>query len=412
MPPIYFVSYARDDATAFFDGFHDQLVESVRIKAAVAREGTAFLDRAAVPIGAEWPRALIDALQGCRVFVPILTRSYFTREACGKEWALFRARQEAAAPGGARPPLVIPVLWGALRDVRKTAPADVLELDFDAADFPPEYAQYGLETLMRQKRFEDARAIVIEGLARRIQDAADAYDLPPLDVAPRFDELPALFPLVAAQPAAPGAAPEAGPTPAGPRFVEFVLVAGAQSDFDRDRRRNRIYYGTSPLEWCPYRPDVDRPAGILAQQVAADQNLYTLPTLPDEELEDRLRRAQERNTIVVLLVDTWTLHIQRYQEILSDFDEKNYANTAVLVIWNANDDETVASEAALEEMVRATFFYRAQGANPGTFVRVRNVDEFRRDLAEALETARRRMREYADVRRPVRFTPRPSFSTT
>jgi FxsC-like protein len=109
----------------------------------------------------------------------------------------------------------------------------------------------------------------------------------------------------------------------------------------------------------------------------------------------------------VLLVDTWTLKIERYRELLRTFDQSNYLNTSVLVLWDS-DTETVDSQEALDQLVKATFYFRLKSQEARMFVSpIKTVDEFRRELADALEATRRRIREHADLMRKVANKPRP-----
>lgn len=411
MPTKFFVSYAREDVTPFLDTFLDQLIDSVRIKSGGSRDEVAFVDRSVIPVGTEWPASVADALQECAVFVPILTPSYFGREMCGKEWGYFRLRQEQAP--GPCPQLVIPVLWSELIDVndavRRIAPPDLADLNLSGPGFPAEYLEHGLDRLMRQNRFQDARTEIIDRLARRIQEVSVAYALPGLTVVPPFREVSPLFPVTdrPAVPARVGAATR-DPSPVGPRWVEFVLVAGARSDLEA-KRRNCLGYGSTALEWCPYHPDEAMPAGIMASSVALERQIYPKSLVADPTLGERVKSASQKNRPVVLLVDTWTLHVEPYFELMREFEQTNYVNTAVVVICNARDDETTESKEILDEIVRATFFYRAESTGSGTLAHAGSPEEFRRELGRSIEGVLRRMREYAEVPRAVRRTARPTL---
>jgi hypothetical protein len=94
---------------------------------------------------------------------------------------------------------------------------------------------------------------------------------------------------------------------------------------------------------------------------------------------------------------------------MREFEQTNYVNTAVVVIWNPKDDETAESKGVLDEIVRATFFHRAESANGRTLAHVESPEEFRRELGESIEGVLRRMREYAEVPRAVRRTARPTL---
>jgi FxsC-like protein len=205
----------------------------------------------------------------------------------------------------------------------------------------------------------------------------------------------------------------------GPRYVQIVLVAGTKAEFELQPetrepppiRANRDFYGPTPLEWRPYRPAEERRAVSIATEVTAVQDLLLAgaPVPLDEGLIDRLREAGSRNRIVVLLIDTWTLRIQRHFDLLRQVDSATDINTAVLVLWDA-DEETSRWEPQLAKLVTQTCFHRSRRTDARVLVSpVRNAEEFRRDLGDALDAAKRRMREYATLMRPVQFGARPVF---
>ncbi len=418
MAPIFFLSYAREDGKHPALGeFYKQLLEAVRRRVGGASEGKGFMDASDIALGGEWPDALGQALQGCEVFVPVYSATYFTKEYCGKEWAVFRERQDryaAARNLATRPPLVIPVLWGAKEDLPRSVPEDLLDLQFTTSAFADVYAHVGLDVLMRQSKYENERIEAIEAIARRIKLAREAHQLPPLPTPPAIKKVPALFPVPApvVPPTAAGggaAGQDAVSAEGGPRFVQIVLVAGARDEF-ATARQTYDFYGADGLEWRPYRPKEERRVGALAMQIAAERDFLPGPPVSlDESLVAQLKAAEQQNRIVVLLVDTWTLRIERYRTLMQTFDQINYRNAAVLVLWDGAE-ETATSAETLDEMVRVAFEHRSQNRESRVFISpVKSVDDFRRDLGEALEAARRRMREHAALLRNVVYRPRPTF---
>jgi hypothetical protein len=100
----FFLSYARCDADVYFKRFRQELAEAVRVKVGGDLESVAFFDRDDIGAGEEWPDTLSAALQHSRIFVPIYTRSYFASDYCGREWEVFRQRQDALMANGAAAP--------------------------------------------------------------------------------------------------------------------------------------------------------------------------------------------------------------------------------------------------------------------------------------------------------------------
>lgn len=116
-PYVFFWSYARADAE---DGpelkrFFNDLCKAVRGRLGIEKSDLCgFRDDRGIELGApEWASIIGAALATARAFVAVYSPTYFKREACGKEWAIFRQRLLASAREGGEslPPLIFPVLW-------------------------------------------------------------------------------------------------------------------------------------------------------------------------------------------------------------------------------------------------------------------------------------------------------------
>src|SRR3954466_15961762 len=90
--PLFFLSYARSrlrpddgsDPDRFAAKFFADLSDNVAHLTGAALPG--FMDRHTAA-GTPWSDRLSEALGTCRVFVALLSPSYFTSEWCGREWA-------------------------------------------------------------------------------------------------------------------------------------------------------------------------------------------------------------------------------------------------------------------------------------------------------------------------------------
>ena len=299
MPHVFFISYAREDQSPFLDTFLGDLVESVRIKAATSLEETAFRDQSSIPLGGEWPSELVHALQGCRVFVPILTRGYFKREPCGREWAFFRNRQDAARPTGAtRAPLVIPVLWGALRDVQRSAPRDVLDLDLDGGDFGKEYLELGMDEGRAPAGSLDAAVGAMRTLNRDAAEALRPFSPNAVTDVTGFGLLGHAYEM--ASRSGVRVEIEAAVLPALPGALELAKT-GVRTGGDR---RNREYAGphvvstaTDTHEALAFDPQT---AGGLLVSLPADKASVLAATFADRGLElHRIGRVLEGSGIAL-----------------------------------------------------------------------------------------------------------------
>src|SRR5262245_35136754 len=116
--PYFFFSYAcanaEGKADAYVSKFFNDLVFEIGQKAQPPVVGEiGFRDWDTIVTGENWQQKLSNALSTCKVFVPLYSPMYFTREACGKEWCAFTERLAEHAKKSADPlelpPLIMPV---------------------------------------------------------------------------------------------------------------------------------------------------------------------------------------------------------------------------------------------------------------------------------------------------------------
>src|SRR5208337_4946521 len=165
----FFYSYARDRETSSTAGakpvsdpsyqeqFFADLAKEFRIRFGEPPGGEqlGFVD-VAIPTGQIWRDRLGEAINTCRCFLFIQEPTYFQREWCGKEWALFRSRIEAylrtQLPGTERPPLIFPILWV---PTVVELPHLASEIQNCNRDLGKAYASVGLLDLMRLDKYKD-----------------------------------------------------------------------------------------------------------------------------------------------------------------------------------------------------------------------------------------------------------------
>jgi len=217
----FFMSYARADDqprdAALVHSFFEDLKAEVAARVTDQSPPIAYFDQENLEPGDPWPNEIADALRNCRTFLAIMTARYFTREYCGREWAIFENRCRALDEPSV-PPLIIPVLWVAPEEGGLPEFATDLQMTFDPAVVHQEerpaledYARYGLLHIVKRKEispYRNAYETILERLAARIIQVATEHPLPPLagpglpslkDVANRF-----------------AAVPQASASPAGP----------------------------------------------------------------------------------------------------------------------------------------------------------------------------------------------------
>jgi FxsC-like protein len=369
-----------------------------------------FFDQRDLELGVAWKRELLDALQMARTLVCVYSPAYFISEYCGKEWQVFQMRREkylrdeqAAGRGGAKlPPVIKPILWVPFEH---NLPAVVTEAQYKRGDPASVINKEGLFYVVKQySKYRFLYNEFIHELAKEIQAAADQHAVGPLDGPLDMDQVLNAF--AAAPPPAPGAPQVAAvlPPETGPKCVQFVFVAGNPQEFPPGLRTTLdCYKDAGGGDWQPFYPRKRR-IGSLAVHIASDEDLDFIPSeLPfSPNLAQDVSQAEKERRLVVLVVDSWTAELPPYQQVLQDFDRRNYFNCSVVVPWNEGDLETAQRRAALEQTILSAFPFRAVVKHPVYFRdAIRSEAELCEQLREVLIRLKEEVINKAKVTRPV-----------
>jgi FxsC-like protein len=404
--PWFFLSYSRADSTgnAHLPEFYKDLTREVRRMAGLGSEtkdtDIGFFDRSDIETGSSWRVRLSSALQTCRVLICLYSRGYFNSEYCGKEFQIFRSRIENSfrhSPAHLlRQPLIIPVLWDRQDRLPKPLPHVVSEIQYSDAELGENYAKEGLYFLMKVSKFRSEYEEVLLRLAGKVVRAGEADSLP------RLSSLPTIGDVNSAFQDGESALPEAAaPTQSAfSRVAQFVYVAGSGDEM-RSVRKNVACYGEQGgREWQPYHPEIPKSIGILSQGVATMESLQyeTYPAASD--IIEKIREAEEINSIVVIVVDPWSIQIESYKKYMLDFDEKDFLNCGILIPWNKKDDETSKNIDELRANVQGTF---TRKFILNTYIKqsIYSMDELEREIYSTINEIRRRLLLKAKVQRPV-----------
>jgi FxsC-like protein len=392
----FFLSYARRDAIGreYLKRFYEELTLEVASKAGLdsrlKAEDIGFFDEIGVEVGDRWPVTMESALQKSRAFVCLFSRGYFNSEYCGKELQVFVARLDAYAAANSldKPPLIIPVLWDGPHAIPRNLPKVVSDVQYTHDKFGKTYSEEGLGYIMRLEKHKDDYQEFLMRFGEKLVDVGKSFSLPPLSALPPLTDVKSIFHLGSGS-----ADPPRTPDSAGPRFVQFVYVAGNRDAFEAHPLRHKLeYYGPDGgMDWHPYLPDVPDEVCMLAQDVASAEKLrYEVLPLGNDVIR-QIAEAERRNKVVAIIVDTWTLTLQPYHTFMRDYDSHSFLNCVVLVPWNNNDNETVASRSDLEDKLRETFQNRAFLEDPTFLDRIGSYDELKKELCTALNKARMRI---------------------
>jgi len=401
--PYFFFSYAcanaQGVADAYVSKFFDDLVFEIQQKAQPPVPGEiGFRDWDNIGPGDNQPLKLIEGLRTSKVFVPLYTPLYFTREACGKEWQAFTERLVEHARISTNPqqlpPLIMPVWWAPV-DLQKCGlPESITSLKYTYDHLGHEYEfgeKYQNEGLLQLLQLDDSDyKKFVTRFAMRMREVCSAHvltDAQALD----WRTLPNAF--------RPTAAPTA-PAPAGPGHVEFLIAAGCASQFAHVPARQACY-GDRPENWRPYHPQFVKRIGPLVQATAAAADLTSLLVDVGPGLRDRLRQAKNKQNIVVLIVDPWSLDVANIADHLSEYDELDLWNCTAFVTWNVDDPETQQKSEELKQRVVEIFENKtAPGRGTNSFRDdINSLKKLEGSLADALVQIQRRILERGKVMR-------------
>lgn len=400
----FFFSYTRSNNSNYLRQFFNDLSEEVReLNGLPAGSPVGFFDQRDIELGSEWEEDILQALQDSKVLVSIYSPGYFKSAYCGREWRFFQMRRELyvktlkaeGATAAELPPSIKPVLWVA------PLPADleplVGALQYTVEDPHSVHNTEGLRYVLQ--KLHDYRSIYVDyvrRLAKSILQAGQAHPLPKLVPSPALADVSSSFKI---------AAPVPGPAVYSPKHVRFVFVAARPNEI-ADLRSIDPYIENGGADWKPFFPAETASIGPFVQHIASGSDLgFTSDELSlSANLIQEIEKAWEERKIVIILVDGWTVGWQaQYQQILRQFDQRNFYHCSVLVPWNDRDPENSAKREAIETAVRATFDFRANLMRNPIFFRdsIRSLDELREALRDVLVRIKAEIRNRADVARPI-----------
>jgi FxsC-like protein len=375
-----------------------------------AKEEVSFLDRNAISHGSTWEASLETGLRTCRVFIPMYSTSYFQSEYCGKEFTAFRSRLHTYLREQEKPvadPLILPVLWSPEANVLPKLPASINGIQYTDDDiengYPPEYKTEGVSQLVKRGaapngKLNDQYLRFIRRLAINIISAADQINLP---------SVPTLTPLAKVIGEFPDSSTSPDPTVEGPRYVQFIFVAGKQPELQRAARTDLKFYGKQGgSDWLPYLDTYKGNAAALAADVidALPKGTYYEEVVTSEDIRKQVQLAASQDKIVVVMVDTWTLQLEEYHRLITPLDTYNSVNCITLIAWNDEDLEANINKGRLEATVNVAFTTKVI-QQPSNFLcnSIKSYDTFKEELIKALTQAQSQMVDIAKIKKNMQF---------
>jgi FxsC-like protein len=397
--PYFFISYARgdrNDTEPYIKTFFDDLSREVSSRGNDPVAAVGFLDATNIEAGDAWPETLQTGLQASRVMVSLYSPKYFNSPYCGREWEIFRLRQQAylaaAGQGRKNPPVILPVLWMPAHWLPKALPEAVTDIQYKHDSFGEVYAKEGLRYLMRLNSNKDAYQEFLTRFADQIVQVATDYPLPPLLNFPELKKLDSAFVIRNQKVAA-----------SGPNTAELVFIAAGRDELTpiKDRRTNLVFYGDSGSDWRPYHPEVQEDIWLLAQKIAIQANFRTDRMTIDAKLIDKIAEAQRGNQIVVIIIDTWALLLDFYAKLMRKYDERRFLNSVVLILWNLNDQETYKQSDALDETIVEVFTNITATNMRDFYGAIRSQSELEEKLKTSLNEIRMRIINKGEAKKRI-----------
>lgn len=349
--------------------------------------------------GRLWRRRIATELATCRVFIPLYSGPFFASENCGKEWAIFRARQMAhMAQTGQPNEAILPVIWKPLRgDLPSFATAPQMER-LGAADA---YFERGLYELIRLDR-DRAYTNVVLRLAERLDEAARNAAPPPGPPAD-YDTVHPIFPLRSE-----GQGPETGE-----RRLRITVAAPHLRSMPPGR--DPLYYGDRGEDWRPYQPQSSVPLASRVEDVARGLGYTPLvsalngasPELHEAGSDGRPVDPADGPTL--LLVDPWVAHTDM-SESMRAVDGQRKGWVRVLVPWSLTDAQTAEQapvlRGLLERLIPWSLAEWSRTA-PAATRELATVSEFGHTMPEVVELAWRCYRRAVRTGAGRGYPPRP-----
>jgi FxsC-like protein len=391
--PYFFLSYSRKDAPdGFLYKFYDDLCRELPIRGGPAVgpvDSIGFLDRDQQP-GINWASATSEALATCKVFVPVYSPNYFSSSYCGKEWHAFSRRlaiHEKTHDNALAS--IVPCRWVRLLE----EPPQVTRFIQDTRDqFGSEYRGDGLRFLMQLKENESKYKDFLVKFTYMLVAAGARQSLDPLAGIDLLTEVDAFA--VEAKPVK--TAENRFAREIGMKHVTFVVAAASRDEMEGIRATVDVY-GDDWTDWRPYHPSCPDPIVLRAQGVAGAQRMIARFDPIGEELFQLLERAQERNEVVVIIVDPWAVGLDEYRRLLKKLDSLRFRTTAVVVPWEPAD----TIEAKVRDALYLCLANWAESGEPAFRQDIRSIEEFEKILGQVMIEIRSRILRWAEVARRV-----------
>jgi FxsC-like protein len=293
-------------------------------------------------IGPNWSADFVEALATCRVFVPLYSRRYFESDSCGKEWFWFSRRELVGGAtageetGAEAVEAIVPALWTRLN--LDTVPSVARALQFDFSALSDRYAVEGFYGIMKLQNYRADYQRAVHRICERIIDVAYRTTSRNDRIAEieleNLQMLPSAF--------GPGSVSSLMPG------LQLSVVVLAHDRSSLPPNYDSSYYGATPEDWAPYRPDFAEPLIHYTRKLIKDC-LGVGSVLTTADAMRAWQSAGGPNSPTIALVDPLLATSQDGRELLSVLDAIQESWVSILIPWNERNVQIAHSGMAIRE---------------------------------------------------------------
>ncbi|MFF0011760.1 FxsC protein [Streptomyces sp. NPDC005374] len=321
------------------------------------------------------------ALHRCHVFVPLITRRYFTDVRCGRQWYAFANRSHRG--------VLAPVLWTPVPTTAYPIPLDLdlpvpglrtqpVRVENSAAE---RYAQGGLYGLRQYSDHPEYYDQCIRRIAQFVVEAANQAPDPVPGSAEftELDDIPDAFAASFSHP------------------LGIVVLAPDIHHLPPGRRDTK--YGPEPRDWQPFSDGY----GISLAERTAElaRNIGFAPQIRTyDEIESVFLGQREAAQPWVLILDPWILHDRTVSARLRAFDSRDLPWVTVMTPL-ADDAQTRGAREQIDALLREALPRRLSGGRAIQRAAVAGIDNSEAFTSRFMELADSAAHQYLN-RIPLR----------
>jgi hypothetical protein len=212
------------------------------------------------------------------------------------------------------------------------------QLQFTQKHLPEDYPRIGIHNYYGLE--DNASCFAFrKQLAQRINELSNLPPMPELPVDKDFNDLPSFF--ERREPA------DEERVAAGPRGTNVVYAVATRDEMAAKQPDAATTYGEDREDWRPFTDKPNRPVGLVTQAALSDagqsEGEYCPLGLPND-LVAKIRRARDKNSPVLLVIDHASLEIDAIRTRLASYDEVDCPHVGLVTAGGGNGKEALLAQ--------------------------------------------------------------------